>query len=250
MKKAEAKPKYGSNPQNKFENPIIKVRQAYAKLLSKLPTFFRLAKLSRKRWKESNESFLGSFKNYPTWQLPMEIGIFENPKLKQTKRNLRHAFKDSPRKLRVINGEFNYPMTVQVYCNETIQNLFEFSLHYSHLSKTTLTAAQAKRLFIKATAITIDLPLKNSRIPNHLKEIIEFMNGEKGFLKMEHFPSGNVGRTKGVTEHTKTIERLINQGFTDTDIVDFLFPHRYPEDKKQLKETVKKARQRIKKGGK
>lgn len=200
-----------------------------------------------------------------SWMLPLmqtiELGLFVDKNVEQTRQNLRRAFKNSPRKKILYPGSI--AITMQVYVNSHIQSFFEFSLRYSFFKQKELSLKQAQTLFINASKVAIGLRIENKKIHEKFQNYQNFMDGQVYEFDLLNLPSGKGGKPLGYrADKTKKRERLKKQGFTVREITAMEFPGCSPKEKRELikiekmrekdeftknKETVKKSLQRSRK---
>ncbi len=223
---------------------LDKIGQDYKNYLKTLPSFSRLGRIMRTTLTKYLEK-----SRFTSSNLSLELGIFVDENVKQTKKSFRSAFRNSPQKHILLSG--SEVITTRVYKNTLIQSFFEFSLKYSYILRKPFSVKQLRTIFINFNKVAIGLPIqiKDKKIIEEIQyyqRFVDHIDTGVGFIDLSNLPTGKDGRPKGnKTEHTKTIERLYRQRNDSRKIVEILYPNRSPEDKIQLKESVDKAIQRL-----
>lgn len=269
-------------------------RQDYEDSINKLPEYFSIMRTLRKCLRNHRKEFgftsltmpfeFGLFLNSNLMQVlrkclskytkadnleswmhplmqPIELGLFVDKNVEQTRQNLRRAFKDSPRKKILYPGSI--AITTVVYVNSHIQSFFEFSLRYSFFKQEELSLKQAQALFINASRVAIGLRLENKGTAKKLQNFQNFMDGQVYEFDLLNLPNGKGGKRKGYrADKTKRRERLREYGLTLREITTIEFSGRSPREKRELtkieemrekgefakkKDTVKKSLQRSRK---
>ena len=187
------------------------------------------AKNGNHNLKFPNSSFLDS---YFLYSAENRKGITETPKsfLKKTKRNLRKALENEFREKRII-FYLGQPHTILVYRNSIFQSFFEFSLFYSWVKKTEVSADKSKIIFIELSKVSLGVEPQNTEHTQIFEDFLHFSQGNSIYFDMKTFPELKQGRPE---KYKETLE-MHKKGYSFPEIVN----HFYKIDEKDELEKLK-----------